>query len=506
MSGELAKGFLEHFVANIDDDTPRLVYADYLDENGRAERAEFIRVQVERHRRPAWDAAQIRLRLREQKLLDEHGEKWLRELPAIPGAKWEGFRRGIIAEVSFASYEAMRQNAAACRAIAPIEAVRVRWPRRREPLENPPPIAELREITLTGRPDGENEVARLADSPQLASLRVLTPGGLWFEAFSRLMASPHFANLRALRLPGNNLGNAGIAALVRAASVTVLEELDLSGRGVTERYQDEPVVRSPGMEALAGWAGLAGVRSLTLNGNDFGHVGLRALLRSPHAAGLKHLSMRSTRIDGQVMAEFDSANKALRLESLDVGDNLLRDLGAEYVASVACLKELKSLRLDRCQITHRGAGLFAKKAQFLSELRQLELGFNQFRQTGLAALLERKPAHLHTLGLRDNDLFDAGVELLANSPASDPLHELDLSRNGLTTSAILTLCDAEHLANLLILRMTDNRISEPTAAALATCPLGQRLAVLECGVPSPPPPIVTSPEPAPPPDDENIPF
>lgn len=32
--------------ANLEDDTPRLVYADWLDEQGRHERAEFIRVQV----------------------------------------------------------------------------------------------------------------------------------------------------------------------------------------------------------------------------------------------------------------------------------------------------------------------------------------------------------------------------------------------------------------------------------------------------------------------------
>ena len=132
MSGGLAKGFLDDIVANIDDDTPRLVYADWLAENGQDERAEFIRVQVERARLPAWDAAQVRLRLREQELLKQHGEEWLAEMPAIKGARWEGFRRGIVAEVSFASFEAMRANAHACRAVAPVEAVTVRWPRRRE--------------------------------------------------------------------------------------------------------------------------------------------------------------------------------------------------------------------------------------------------------------------------------------------------------------------------------------------------------------------------------------
>ena len=94
MSGGPVRGFLDDIVAHIDDDTPRLVYADWLAENGQDDRAEFIRVQVERARLPAWDGAQVRLRLREQELLARHGEAWLAELPAIEGAKWEGFRRG----------------------------------------------------------------------------------------------------------------------------------------------------------------------------------------------------------------------------------------------------------------------------------------------------------------------------------------------------------------------------------------------------------------------------
>src|SRR5215831_16658723 len=163
MSGALARGFLGDIVANIDDDTPRLVYADWLLENGQDDRAEFIRVQVERARLPAWDAAQVRLRLREEELLKKHGEEWLAEMPAIEGAKWEGFRRGIVAEVSFASFEAMRQSAHACRAVAPVEAVTVRWPRRGKAGQTGSPIAELRELSLTGRPSSETEVGRLAD-------------------------------------------------------------------------------------------------------------------------------------------------------------------------------------------------------------------------------------------------------------------------------------------------------------------------------------------------------
>jgi uncharacterized protein (TIGR02996 family) len=480
MSGELARGFLGDIVANIDDDTPRLVYADWLEEQGEEDRADFIRVQVGRSRLPAWDGAQVHLRLREQELLKRHGEAWLAELPAVKGAKWEGFRRGVVAEVSFATYEAMRAGAHACRAVAPVEAVAVRWPRKREPKGAAQPIAELRELMLHGRPfDGE--VARLANSPQLASLRALTVVGLDAADLSRLVASPHLSGLRSLRLVSNGLGTAGVRALTGAATLTGLEELDLSGPGYYEQYYEDPLIGAAGMELLAGWSGLAGVRSLTLSGSDVRRAGLRALVRSPHAAALKHLSLRSSRLDGRAMAELDDALPELRLETLDFGENVLGKPGVEHVAAASCLSGLKSLRLDRCEIPLAGARALAKKAAFLDGLRMLDVSYNSFGPSGLDALLDRAPPALHTLRLRDNDLFDKGAALLAASPASDALLDLDLSKNGLGTHAAEALGESAHLRGLLVLRLEDNSIHEVAAATLRHSSLGGRLAVLELG-------------------------
>ena len=477
MSGELAQGFLNDIVANIDDDTPRLVYADWLSEQGQDDRAEFIRVQVERARRPGWDPAQVRLRLREEALLEQHGEEWLAELPAIKGARWEGFRRGIVAEVSFASFEAMRQSAHACRAVAPVEAVTVRWPRRSEAKGKVKPIAELRELSLTGMLGGEEEIAWLAESPQLATLRCLTVRGIWTDTLGILVASPHLAALRTLRLPSNNLGNLGTRALTQAASLKSLEELDLSALGQHERYNYDPVIRAAGMGALVGWSGLAGVRSLTLNANDLTRGGLRALLRSPNAVALKELALRGARLDGQMMEEFRSAHEGLRLESLDIGENVLKGLGVEYLAGAPCLRDLKTLRIDRCEIALGGGRLLAKAA-FLDGLRLLDLGHNYFGPADLGTLLEREPP-LHTLQLRDNHVFDEGAAVLASSPASDTLLELDLSQNGLGAAATAALGESEHLRRLLVLRLGDNKISEQAAAILSASPLGRRLAVLE---------------------------
>jgi uncharacterized protein (TIGR02996 family) len=495
MSGTLAKGFLADIVANIDDDTPRLVYADWLSENGQDDRAEFIRVQVERSRLPAWDANQVRLRLREQELLRKHAEEWLAELPTIEGVTWEGFRRGIVAEVSFANFEAMRASAHACRAVAPIEAVTVSWPRKREGQKVSRPIAELRELSLTGRPGSEDEIRWLASSPQLSTLHHLTARGLWAEGLGLLVASSHLARLKTLRLPSNNLGNEGILAMIRAASLTALEELDLSGRGVSERYNDDSIVRLPGMQSLASWAGLATVRSLKLSGNDLGRASLRMLLRSPHAGALKELSLRISRVDGQAMGEFADARSGLQLETLDVGENVLKELGVEYLAMAPCLRGLKVLRLDRCEVPLAGARLLAKKAAFLGGLRVLDVAHNNFGPAGLDALLDRQLASLHTLVMRDNDLFDKGAALLAGSPGSDSLLEVDLSQNGLGSAAALALSESPYLGGLLILRLGDNPINESATGSLASSPLGQRLSILE---------FVDQPRSASPPDEEDL--
>lgn len=477
MSGRMDEKFVEQINANIDDDTSRLVFSDWLDEQGETERAEFIRVQVQLAGMPAWDPDQIGLRIREQELLKEHGEKWLKEMPEIPGVRWEGFRRGIVAEVAFVNYDAMRTSAHACRAIAPIEAARVSWPRRRESKENPPPIAELRELTLTGpRPMYDGEVKRFSNSPQLATLRVLKASGLDANELGHLAESPHLKKLRTLCLTSNGVGTAGILNLTQAATLTNLESLDVTGPGYYESYYDNPLIDLAGMEALAEWKGLKSVRSLSLSGSDVRKEGLQKLLQSPHATGLKSLSLRCGRLDGAAMAEFTNANKKLKLETLDLGENVLSDSGAENLASAECLSEIKNIRLDRCEIPEEGAIHFAQTAPFIEGLRILEAGHNHFGDAGLEALLERSSKTLHTLGLRNNTLTKQGVSLLAESPSSNELIEIDLGENALTSLAGKALGATENLNGLLILRIGDNpRIGYK---ALAGSPLGQRLKLL----------------------------
>jgi uncharacterized protein (TIGR02996 family) len=490
MSDDKVRAFLEVIIADPDDDGPRLIFADWLEEQGDSDRAEFICVQVERARLPQWDARQVRLRLRERQLLDQHGRKWKDELPTIEGITWERFRRGFVATVTVDSFAVLHATASACWTAAPIEAISVRWPRQRESLERITPIAGLRELTLTGTVIDRGEVGRLADASLLSTLRTLNADNcsLGGEGFRRLLASPHLVNLTALRVPRNAIGNAAVEALSDAASLSSLAELDLSETGSYGRaerygrYREDPIMEATDLAALARWPGMARLRSLTLSGNDAQRRGLRALLRSRHVVGLKALTLRASGLDEQAMQEFREARTGLQLDVLDLGENYLGDIGPSDLALASCLQDLKVLELDRCEIRLSGARWLVN-APFVRSLRRLNVNHNSFGPEGLYRLLEKKPPFLHTLQMVQNDLEDEGAAHVAESSATAGLLNVDLSLNRLGDQAARSLAKSKHLRNLLILRLTGNRISKPAADTLAQSPLGKRLAVLELAHP-----------------------
>ncbi len=480
MNDKQARGFLEDIIAHPDDNTPRLIFADWLEEHGDGARAEFIRVQIERASLPEWDANHVRLGLRERALLQQHGRKWRGELPRIKGVRWEEFRRGFVATAAFSSFKVFRENASACWGTAPVEAVSVRWPRQREECEGLVPIPGLRELSITGRFVNRGAFGGLADSPFLSTLRVLTVRdcNLGVEGFQELVASPHLGNLTALRVPNNSIGNGGIDALYASVSLTSLTELDLSEEASYGRYGEDPIVDAAGLEMLAAWSGMERMRSLTLSGNEVGRTGLAVLLQSPRCSGLKKLVLRAAGLNNPAMQEFRNAPPELRLDVLDVGENLLGDRGIADLANAPCLRELKVLDLDSCELPQSAARRLAK-APLLGSLRSLNLNHNSFGAEGLLALLNANPACLHTLQMVNNDLGDEGASHLAESPASDSLLKLNLAENDLGNHAAEALMKSNHLPNLLVLRLNDNPISTATCVELTESSLGKRLAILE---------------------------
>ena len=81
-------------IANPREDTPRLAYADWLDENGDEARARFIRLQYEIEKLPPIGPKASKAKKEEEALLKKHGHKWAGEITELVG--YYRFRRGFV--------------------------------------------------------------------------------------------------------------------------------------------------------------------------------------------------------------------------------------------------------------------------------------------------------------------------------------------------------------------------------------------------------------------------
>src|SRR5262245_8052823 len=146
------EAFLQDIIHHPEDDTPRLIFADWLDEYGRPECAEFIRVQIGLARGALDDPRRDGLIEREADLLAEHGTSWRAPLRALGVTKVE-FRRGLIEAVQFRSTPSVEQIRAVFR-VAPIRELHL-WAADGGSiagLSQLPEARRLRELTIRSRP------------------------------------------------------------------------------------------------------------------------------------------------------------------------------------------------------------------------------------------------------------------------------------------------------------------------------------------------------------------
>ena len=173
------EAFLRAIRANPDDDTTRLVFADWLDEHGEPERAEFIRVQCELEpiRYRIDNPRALELHNREEQLLRARGEEWqgTDHLLTNPADFGPVFRRGF-PDYACLSLDTFLKNGEALFAANPT----------------------LREVALYGL---ANRCSELTMSPLLAKLDTLEIAD-WLtedDAIS-LSVSPHLDKIGRFKL------------------------------------------------------------------------------------------------------------------------------------------------------------------------------------------------------------------------------------------------------------------------------------------------------------------
>jgi uncharacterized protein (TIGR02996 family) len=265
---ELGEALFQGILAEPEEDVPRLVYADWLEEQGDADllaRATFIRLQLDLARMSADDGRRPELVEREAKLWKRYRVRWLDSVPKHLRGSGVHFQRGFLDEMTL-------------QALA--------WARWSEKLFERQPLHRV-EVT-SARAIDPDVAGQLAVIPQFTRVRSITFRTPSFDEPTRtlriLLGTPFLANLRRLSLMLCHLTSREMTELTASPHLGKLVELDLSGNRIGPT----------GAQTLAAapWGSL---RRLVLANNPLGE-GARALLPLAQRPELELLDLRNVNL------------------------------------------------------------------------------------------------------------------------------------------------------------------------------------------------------------------
>ncbi len=382
-----------------DEDTPRLVYADWLEENDRPEQAAFVRAQIELARTPPWEPFAVLCKWRRPDWLT--GKPFRESLPRVDGSgvEWhpEAFRRGLGWRLNVRSLIAWEQTGARVLAGAPIGEMHLwgsntldQW----RAFAASPLVPRLRTVHFVTSPTEPLRVLR--DLPAVLGIT-----DLYFERASSpgmpfvvedLLASPLGKAIRGLHfhMGGEPLEDL-LDALVRGEPR--LERLSLSAMGLTadhiRRLCDGPLIGQ--------------VRELDLRNNHLEDDGIRALARDLPAS-IHTLGLAGTGKTGRGLEEFTHHYNINRLHRLDLSRDTLTPRLARALSRSAYLAGLRSLSLSKCLVGERELHHLVR-AKFWPNLVELDLRENPIPPAGVQHLLDAEvPADLTALVLTGDQL------------------------------------------------------------------------------------------------------
>lgn len=199
LGGLVNQALLEAVVADVDDE-PRLVYADWCEENGDDARAQFIRTQVKSARLPPWRKEQIALHIAEQTLCARHRNNWRSELAPIEGITWVDFQRGFMSVAAVESFAALVGVADKLVQVTPVRHLDVYWPASEDDAKCVSSIPTLRSLAVD--PVARARPQHLAASPLMSTVTEFWVEGGWGldDQWAALVGSPALGRLKHLRL------------------------------------------------------------------------------------------------------------------------------------------------------------------------------------------------------------------------------------------------------------------------------------------------------------------
>jgi len=293
------KAFLTAIAANPLDDAPRLVYADWLDEQGdpaKTEHAEFIRVQCEMALLPVYDPRYAVLEQRANAILASWQKEWRKPFPGQRNSLefWRGFPLPSLAKCSVTQ---LSKLTASDLQAAPLwryqygmnaanlgKFLRVRL------------LPRITTLSLRSSRLPKNWAQRIADCAGLRNVTELafTDCPLTMDDLKVILDAWTDRRLIQLWVNSCQIGDAGIRLIAKHPATVGLRLLRAHTAGFTSR----------GVKAIADGPNLDGVTLATFAHNPIGDTGGRHLLRWKALEGIRELYLMNTGLSPTMLTRF----------------------------------------------------------------------------------------------------------------------------------------------------------------------------------------------------------
>ncbi|MBL8813686.1 MAG: TIGR02996 domain-containing protein [Planctomycetaceae bacterium] len=319
--------FVDEIRRTPDDLTPRLIYADYLEDCGDP-RGELIRVQCELSEMAPGTPGRSERMNRERELLESYADLWLQPLRelGVRGLSFHSFERGLLERIRISAVDYHRN-----------------WERL---LELTPALQHLNLRSV--RELSEAQFRTLTFPEQIVSLDI-SAGQIDADTLCRLNVSMTLAvNLTSLDVSGNPVGSAAFSVL----PMTQIDSLNAGYCAITGQNLAEQLVR---MEGGAGLNRLAGrMTEIVLRGNALAGDGISALTKYTWSQ-LRHLDLTSCQLSS--LQRLATPSPFPSLESLVIRNNPISDWPDQSAETSHFIERLRVMDLRGTPLSGKSHGV-----------------------------------------------------------------------------------------------------------------------------------------------------
>jgi uncharacterized protein (TIGR02996 family) len=506
------RAFLDEVLENRDDDIPRLIYADWLEEQGDP-RGEFIRVQCQLAETSRLEPEFYDLAGRSLSLMEEYGADWAAELKQ--DVRKTAFHRGFIDSITMTA-RAFAQSAEELFRTIPVHWLRFNYVKGVGPkLAETTALENLRHLDLSGLKIPIADLTALLNSPYLRNLLGLKLRGIDAPVHRELgksLASMRAAEtLRELTLPSSSDASEFVKAMLNGEGFPELRSLSLGAeyehagqdvsnlgklfvpkleslkiRGVirvadAENYANLPLrnlkrldlkstyIPMKGVNVFADSGAFDAVEYLNMGECDLTVKTIEILLRDGRLQNCRSLDLHGTRKLAERTEHLKQFILALaghesfqNLQELVLSDLLGRCLG--HLAQSPQLCKLRSIELSR-SVVSRDDGSALVNGTIHESLRELKLVASMIDDGFLDELSRGQFPNLLSLEFDGRWDMTASVHerallKLIESEALPNLRSLNLDHANLTAATLDSIAKRSNFPELRVLSFNGNRASD----------------------------------------------